>query len=327
MNKKKNSIVYIGRSNNGHDQKFVRALSEIFKVDEIYLCNSERIPLQTEVFSNAVLVVAGPLTDAVSAIPTEVGVPILGISHAFDLNIEFEKFPMHANVARCKAIITDCRYISSMLQDTYKFQGKIYEIPWGCDQEFFSQAEIVFERKPKIIVTRNWFTNYGNETILAALKILELRNTEFECTFIGDGPLLENQKMNWNLLSESSKIRFLGRQDSSEIRDAMTDNWMYISAASSDGTSISLLEAMAAGMICITTDFPSNCEWLEHSISGFTFPIGDSLVLASLIEQVSLLGVEERKEITQAAERIITEKGNWVQNREMFKSAAIAVSL
>ncbi len=327
MTKRKNSIVYIGRNKNSHDQRFVEALLEIFEVKEIYLCGSEPLPLQIGIFSNAVLVIAGPLTDAVSAIPKELKVPILGISHAFDLNLEFENFPLHLNIERCTAIISDCRYISRILQDTYKFKGKIYEIPWGCDREFFSKAEIVFEKKPKILVTRNWFTNYDNETILAALKLLELKNVDFDCTFIGEGPLLENQKKNLNLLSKSSKVRFLGRQNSYEIRDAMTNNWMYISAASSDGTSISLLEAMAAGMICITTDFPSNCEWIENAISGFIFPTGNSLALASLIEQVSSLKSQEKMVITQAADGILVEKGDWAQNREKFKSAAFAVSL
>ena len=36
----------------------------------------------------------------------------------------------------------------------------------------------------------------------------------------------------------------------------------YISCAQSDGTSVSLLEAMATGLPLIVTDIPSNREWV-----------------------------------------------------------------
>jgi glycosyltransferase involved in cell wall biosynthesis len=324
LTKNKSSIVYIGRNNNVHDQRFVEVLSEIFEVREIYTQNSQLRSSQTEVFSNVILVIAGPLTDAVSAIPLEVKVPIFGISHAFDLNIEYGDFPILANIKRCKAIMSDCRHITNILREIYDFKGKIYEIPWGCDYDFFSKVDIQFENKPSILVTRNWFTPYRNEVIVSALESLELKEFEFECTFIGDGHLLEKQIQDLWQHSIKKKLRFLGHQNRLEIRNAMASNWLYISAASSDGTSISLLEAMAAGMICVTTDFPSNREWIEHSINGFTFPNGDSKALASLIELISSLSLEEKLEISRAAKDMVLKRGNWRNNQKTFISSVMS---
>lgn len=323
MTKRKFSIVYIGRSNNVHDQRFVEALTEIFEVREIYTQNLKSVPPQPEIFSNVVLVVAGPLTDAISSIPPGVKVPIFGISHAFDLNIEFSDFPMLANIKRCTAIMSDCRHITNILREIYDFKGNVYEIPWGCDFDFFSKVDIRFDKIPKILVTRNWLTLYRNEVIMSALKLLQLKELEFNCTFIGDGPLLEKQMQELEPIPITRKVRFLGSQNKLEIRNTMSNNWLYISAASSDGTSISLLEAMAAGMICITTDFPSNREWIEHSINGFIFPNGDSKALASLIVLVSSLSVEEKLEISRAAKDVALKRGDWVNNRNAFISGVI----
>ena len=320
MTKREFSIVYIGRSNNVHDQRFVEALSDVLDVREIYTQDQESMSPQAEIFSNIALIVAGPLTDAVSAIPLEVDVPILGISHAFDLNIEFRNYPMVANISRCQAIVSDCKHSTKILREIYGFTGDIYEVPWGCDFGFFSDAGIQFDKDPKILVTRNWFAPYKNEVIISALKLLDYKELEFSCTFVGDGPLLEKQMQDLEPLPVSRKIQFLGRQDKHKIRNAMSNNWLYISAASSDGTSISLLEAMAAGMICVTTDFPSNLEWIEHSINGFVFPNGDSKALAALIELVSSLSVEERMEISRAAKEIVLKRGNWENNRNIFIS-------
>ena len=324
MTKSKFSIVYIGRNNNLHDQRFVEVLSEIFEVREIYTQDLESISPRTGIFSNVVLVVAGPLTDAISAIPLGVKVPILGISHAFDLNIEYGDFPMLANIKRCTAIMSDCRHITNILREIYHFTGNIYEVPWGCDFDFFSKVEIQFVNEPKILVTRNWLALYRNKVIISALELIELKELEFNCTFIGDGPLLEKQMQDLQPLSITRKLRFLGRQNRLEIRNAMSNNWLYISAASSDGTSISLLEAMAAGMICIATDFPSNREWIEHSINGFIFPNGDSKALASLIELVSSLSVEEKLKISRAAKDIVQKRGDWNNNRNTFISGVMS---
>ena len=105
----------------------------------------------------------------------------------------------------------------------------------------------------------------------------------------------------------------------------MSDNWIYLSAASSDGTSVSLLEAMAAGMICIVTDYPSNLEWIENSVNGFIFPSGNYKALGSLIEKVSSLSLDEKNRISRAAKAAILLRGDWKENRKTFNAAVQAM--
>lgn len=319
------SVAYIGRNNNIHDRRIIQVLSKNFHVLEMYTKDLGSKPLSIDFFAGVSLIVAGPLTDAISAIPISVKVPILGISHAFDLNSEAGDLALSGNVARCAAIISDCGYITKILRGTYNFQRDIIEMPWGCDRGYFSSAKINFEKKIKILVTRNWFSVYRNDVILEALKLLNSKNIEFSCTFIGDGPLLEDQKRNLNKMSQSLDVRFLGYKSSPEIRSAMSDNWIYLSAASSDGSSISLLEAMAAGMICVTTDFPSNKEWIEHSVSGFLFRNGDSEALALQIELISSLSIKEKKEMSRNAKEIILKRGDWKLNQNALTSIAVSM--
>jgi len=317
---RKYSILYIGRHKKVHDFRFVEALLEVFEVQEIYTQELESKSLRVDMFLNIDLIIAGPLTDVISAIPPEINVPILGISHAFDLNIEYEDYPVLGNIERCEAIVSDCNHITKKLRNTYQYAKSIFEIPWGCDREYFSMTQIEFERKPKILVTRNWFPIYRNDLVLSALKMLDLKAIDFSCTFVGTGPLLEYHSRDFATISKTSSIRFLGYQDQKRIRDEMSDNWIYISAASSDGTSVSLLEAMAAGMICIVTDFPSNQEWIENSINGFTFPNGDHKALSLLIEKVSSLTLDEKIKISRAAKEVIARRGDWKENRKIFTS-------
>lgn len=64
----------------------------------------------------------------------------------------------------------------------------------------------------------------------------------------------------------------------------------YISIPKSDGTSISLLEAMAYGCIPITSDLPANKEWINHLENGIISNgnLSDDLELAMKMDQKTI---------------------------------------
>lgn len=314
-------ILYVGRNRNSHDLRLVDALKSKFSVTEIYSSKVNANIIHENYISKFNLVVVGPISYELAMIPEKINIPVIGISHAFDINIESEDSSIKRNILKCSGIICDCNYSFKILKEKYEFRGKLFEIPFGCDQSFYSEAQIQFSNKIKILVVRNWFEVYRNDLILKALEEINERGIDFECTFIGDGPLLAE---NIRLYQESpifSKIRFKGQQDKFAIRAEMSRNWLYISASSSDGSSISLLEAMSAGMICLVSDFPSNLEWITPESNGLLFRNGDFSDLAIKIEQTSLLTLQDKIKYTLISKEIVTKKGNWVTNRDKFIEA------
>jgi glycosyltransferase involved in cell wall biosynthesis len=75
---------------------------------------------------------------------------------------------------------------------------------------------------------------------------------------------------------------------------------------------------MAAGMVCIVTDFPSNLEIIQSGVNGFTFTNGDFQSLSKTIQQVASLSPMERKEIGLAARKFVVERANWNTNRMLM---------
>jgi glycosyltransferase involved in cell wall biosynthesis len=58
---------------------------------------------------------------------------------------------------------------------------------------------------------------------------------------------------------------------------------IYVSTSLSDGTSVSLLEAMAAGGFPVVTDIPANREWIKDGENGFLVPVNEAGLLAKRI--------------------------------------------
>ena len=58
---------------------------------------------------------------------------------------------------------------------------------------------------------------------------------------------------------------------------------LYISPAHVDGSSVSLMEALACGLPCLVSDIPANKEWVEDGVNGWLFPDGNADALAAKI--------------------------------------------
>jgi glycosyltransferase involved in cell wall biosynthesis len=79
---------------------------------------------------------------------------------------------------------------------------------------------------------------------------------------------------------------FLGFQAGEENQRNYLNAQIYISIPTTDGTSISLLEAMAYGCIPIVSDLPANREWIEHGKNGLitSGDISKDLALAQTLD-------------------------------------------
>ena len=75
----------------------------------------------------------------------------------------------------------------------------------------------------------------------------------------------------------------MGRVPHDRMPELLTQTDIYVSTSLSDGTSVSLLEAMASGVFPIVTDIPSNREWINDGENGFLVPAGKEINLADRI--------------------------------------------
>jgi glycosyltransferase involved in cell wall biosynthesis len=310
-------VIYIGETKGIHDLRFIKAIGERFQLDPFFL--SENGDLEKIDYSQYDLIVAAPLTRPISVIPSNIQIPIVGISLAYDLNSVSDKVALSANLQECSFIICDCQYICDKIINEYGINDKrVGVIAYGCDLDLFVEKSPKTFNEQNLLVTRNWFPTHSNRIVIDALLRFHNQGINLKCTFVGDGPELQESKKELIEKSINTNFSFLGSKSPIEISRLMETHEIYISASQSDGSSVSLMEALASGMICVVSNFPSNLEWIKDRYSGFLFQNGSEESLANTLKEVLALNPQTLATIAERARKIAAEKANWGKNKMEF---------
>ena len=165
-----------------------------------------------------------------------------------------------------------------------------------------------FEVKPKqrrILMTGRLLPRKGFQNVLAALDGVD---TDYEVHIAGDGPLrsaLEEQARTLKV-----KVVFHGWLDtnSAELKDLYETSTVFCLPSERENASISLLEAMLAGMAVITSDVTGCPETVGDA--GQVVPPRDVEALRAALERL-LRSPEEQAEYGRKARRRVERFFDW----------------
>lgn len=147
----------------------------------------------------------------------------------------------------------------------------------------------------------------GIADALYAVAGLVAQGMEVRYRIVGDGPLREPLMALREELGLMEEVRFLGWKDQENVVDMMQKSDILLApsrttvSGDQEGIPVTLMEAMASGMIVLSTWHSGIPELVDDGVSGFLVPEGDVAAL-----QDTLLGIagEENdawEEIGQAA--------------------------
>jgi len=167
-----------------------------------------------------------------------------------------------------------------------------------------------YKKDIDILSNRNYTSNSRIEFLLDSLKSFENKglNIVFILPHISKDKIEEFKK-------EYPFINFYSYIPYEDIIDIINRSKIYISATKSDGTSLSLLEAMYCGAIPIVSNITSNRSLILDNINGYLFNTKDELKnkLYSLLD----LENKERDLMNKINCKIINEKA--LYKRQMVK--------
>jgi glycosyltransferase involved in cell wall biosynthesis len=199
--------------------------------------------------------------------------------------------------------------------------SKIETLTLGIDTAKFSfvaKSLVNNSQELKLVCTRRLEPVFQHQTIVRALALLKNNAVKFKATFVGDGSLRAELERLVRDCGLADDVKFSGRIDNNCLPEVLLDHDIYLSASLWDGTSLSLLEAMASGLFPVVSDIRANSAWLKPGVDGLLHKVGDAEDLARCIMQV-LDQPALAARVVQANRQRVVERGDRNKNMKRLE--------
>jgi len=234
--------------------------------------------------------------------------PLVVFAWGSDLLRSPARSPLHAArarfvLARADRVVVDAAVLVAPARALGADPEHLDVRPWGADLARFPLAPFV--AAPHVVSLRQLEPVYDVATLVEALPAVRRAVPGLVVTIAGDGPERPRLEARVRALGLADVVRFAGRVAHDALPALLATAAVCVSTARSDSTSVSLLEAMAAGATPVVTDLPGNREWIADGAEGRLFPPGDAARLAALL--VETLGDPAFRVRARAAARTTVE--------------------
>jgi len=126
-----------------------------------------------------------------------------------------------------------------------------------------------------LLCLRAWEPNYGVDVLARAFVHAAQQNPALRLILLNEGSEAAKVRSILRAGGVEERVYFGGRIPNADLTTYFGAADLYVSPAHVDGSSVSLLEAMACGLPAIVSDIPANLEWIKEGENGWIFPDGD----------------------------------------------------
>lgn len=167
-----------------------------------------------------------------------------------------------------------------------------------------------YERSPTIVGVGRLVEKKGFSDLIDACSILAGKGVDFRCEIIGTGELESELEAQIDRLNLRDRVELPGPKPQSEVCKHVGQAALFAapcvvgSDGNRDGMPTVLLEAMALGTPCISTDVTGIPEVLTDGVTGLMVPQHDPAHLAASIERL-LSDAELRVRLARNARELI----------------------
>jgi glycosyltransferase involved in cell wall biosynthesis len=226
-------------------------------------------------------------------------------------------------LARADLVLADAANLGRAARELGAREGRVHVIPWGVDLARFRTAGT---REPGLLLsTRMHEPVYDLEALIVGVAPVMARRPHLHLVLTGDGSLRGGLERLATRLLPAGRFRFLGVVEPPALAAWLARAEIYLSAARSDSTSVSLLEAMAGGALPVVSDIEGNREWVEEGEGARLFAPGDPAAVARALERAlddpawaASAGARNR--------RVVEQRGDAARNMARIEALFLALA-
>lgn len=273
---------------------------------------------------------AGPIQDVAFLAALSKFHPIVSMSWGFDMMRDVDLglgmyWKTKYVLKNSDLLAVDCQSVANRAVSLGFNEHHIINFPWGVDLDHFSKVngmhtakkirkELGWEDKFVILCLRSWEPQYGVVLLVKAFIEASQKDQNLRLLLLGNGScsgIINRYLSDANL---NNKVYLGGVKSLGDLPSFYCTADLYVSPSHVDGSSVSLLEAMACEIPSLVSDIPTNREWITEGVEGWQFRDND---IADLIEKIlNLSRLENLEEAGKAARRLVEERANWNKNIE-----------
>lgn len=265
---------------------------------------------------------AGPLQNCAFTAALASNKPLLAMSWGFDL-MDIVERRLIWKLTTIFALKRAAFYTS----DALATQVRAFElgadkkrsslIPWGVDCELFTPTpRAVAPGKTDhftLFCNRSWEPTYGVDLLAKAFVSASTQRPKLQLLLLGSGSMGDKIKQ---ILADGNvlhRVTLPGRISQQELPEHYRKSDLYISPSHVDGSSVSLMEALACGLPVLVSDIPGNVPWVIDGSNGWCFHDYD---LDQLVEKIisAFDNQDTLSKMGENARLMALEKANWQTN-------------
>lgn len=272
------------------------------------------------------LVHAGPIQTCAFIAILAGARPILTMSWGFDLMDDVHKgwmweFATKYTLKRSTFFTSDANVTKDKAVAYGMDPEKTIVFPWGVDLNHFAptadyRPATANSRPPSaftLFCNRSWEERYGVDVLARAFVKVAGQKDNVDLILLNGGS--QGAKLRQILQSGGviNRVTFGGQISQTDLPRWYHMADLYISPSHVDGSSVSLMEALACGLPCLVSDIPANKEWVVENENGWLFRDGDVDQLAEKILE-AMNQREKLPGVGESARRSAERRADWKKN-------------
>ena len=288
------SCVYVSATRGIHDERWIAALvrqgiTPIAIVRDASETDTDfRARVEAAALPDRSPILAGPLDTVASPL---LGLPsLVGLSWGFDLHRM--NAAQRGRLTALAGLIVDSRATRNLAEAAGVPPQRITDLPWGVDQQLFTPAgprwdptTVGLDPDAEIVLSlRALEPLYRVDDIVEAFALLADRRPHAVLVIGNTGSEQSALERRVAELGLDERVRWVGLLSEEQLPDVLRRADAYVSASEVDGTSVTLLQAMACATPCVVSDNAGNAAIFEGPLREALFPVGNVGELARRLD-------------------------------------------
>ncbi len=221
------------------------------------------------------------------------GVPYSFTAHAKDIfHEEVNPDTLRDKIKAARFVVTVSDFNREYLRDLMgPLSSDVRRLYNGIDLGLF--AETAAPRDSRLILgVGRLVEKKGFGDLILACKVLAIRGVDFRCEIIGQGGLESALRAQIEQLGLVDRVTLIGPRPQDEVLQAYRRAAIFAlpciigADGNRDGLPTVLLEAMATGAACVSTDVTGVPEIITHEADGLVVPQNNPNALADALERL-----------------------------------------